>query len=182
MSKLKEDILRLRAEGKSYNQIVAELNCSKGTVAYHCGEGQKKKFLERTRRYREENPLLQKVDRFNSAGKLRHKTSAFGRSDTNKKGYNKELLPTFNYLDVYKLVGGTKTKCYLTGEPIDLLKDQYSLDHIIPVSRGGSNDISNMGVCLMNVNKMKATLTPEELISLCVKILEYNGYILKKPL
>jgi predicted transcriptional regulator len=41
--KHKENILRLRAEGKSYNQIADELGCSKGTVSYHIGFGQKEK-------------------------------------------------------------------------------------------------------------------------------------------
>ena len=34
----KEDILRLRAEGKSYGEISQELGCSKGTVAYYLKE------------------------------------------------------------------------------------------------------------------------------------------------
>ena len=34
----KEDILRLRAEGKSYGEISNELGCSKGTVAYYLKE------------------------------------------------------------------------------------------------------------------------------------------------
>ena len=34
----KEDILRLRAEGKSYGEISHELGCSKGTVAYYLKE------------------------------------------------------------------------------------------------------------------------------------------------
>ncbi len=34
----KEDILRLRAEGKSYAEISQELGCSKGTVAYYLKE------------------------------------------------------------------------------------------------------------------------------------------------
>ena len=35
----KEDILRLRAEGKSYSEISDALGCSKGTVAYYLKEG-----------------------------------------------------------------------------------------------------------------------------------------------
>ncbi len=31
----KEDILRLRLEGKTYSQISEELGCSKGTIAYY---------------------------------------------------------------------------------------------------------------------------------------------------
>jgi transposase len=47
--KHKENILRLRAEGKSYREIQEELDCSKGTISYHLGEGQKEKVISRTR-------------------------------------------------------------------------------------------------------------------------------------
>lgn len=43
MSNYKEDILRLKAEGLSYNQIVAELGCSKSTVCYYLGVDQSNK-------------------------------------------------------------------------------------------------------------------------------------------
>jgi DNA invertase Pin-like site-specific DNA recombinase len=33
---MKENILKLRKEGKSYNEIKEILGCSKGTIAYHC--------------------------------------------------------------------------------------------------------------------------------------------------
>jgi DNA-binding CsgD family transcriptional regulator len=33
---LKEEILALRKNGKNYNEICEILNCSKGTVSYHC--------------------------------------------------------------------------------------------------------------------------------------------------
>jgi orotate phosphoribosyltransferase-like protein len=36
----KERIFELRDKGYTYNQIQAELNCSKGTISYHLGEGQ----------------------------------------------------------------------------------------------------------------------------------------------
>jgi hypothetical protein len=35
--KYEDSILKLRASGKSYNEIVNILGCSKGTVSYHCG-------------------------------------------------------------------------------------------------------------------------------------------------
>lgn len=46
---MKESILKLREQGYTYNQIVAELGCSKGTVAYHCGNSQKAKTIDRQR-------------------------------------------------------------------------------------------------------------------------------------
>ena len=54
---MKEDILRLRALGYTYNQIRDELGCSKGTIAYHLGEGQKEKTRSRTRDIRAGNAL-----------------------------------------------------------------------------------------------------------------------------
>ena len=48
----KEDILKLHGEGKSYRQIQKILGCSKGTIAYHLGQGQKEKTRARTTRSR----------------------------------------------------------------------------------------------------------------------------------
>jgi hypothetical protein len=50
--KHKDSILKLHAEGKSYRQIQDILGCSKGTIAYHLGDGQKDKTRERTKRSR----------------------------------------------------------------------------------------------------------------------------------
>jgi hypothetical protein len=55
---LKEKIIALRSQGKTYDQIKAELNCSKGTISYHVGEGQKEKAGIRSLRQRERNMLL----------------------------------------------------------------------------------------------------------------------------
>jgi hypothetical protein len=52
---LKEKIVALRSQGKTYNQIKAELNCSKGTIAYHVGPGQKEKTGARSLSQRNRN-------------------------------------------------------------------------------------------------------------------------------
>jgi len=44
---LKEQILELKEKGYSYNEIKEQLGCSKGTIAYHIGIGQKNKTIER---------------------------------------------------------------------------------------------------------------------------------------
>lgn len=46
---MKTQILKLREQGYSYNQIVAELGCAKSTVSYYCGQDQKVKQLNRQR-------------------------------------------------------------------------------------------------------------------------------------
>lgn len=50
--KHKDNILKLYAEGKSYREIEKILGCSKGTIAYHVGKGQKEKTHARTTRGR----------------------------------------------------------------------------------------------------------------------------------
>ena len=50
--KHKKEILRLRAEGKTYNEISEITGASKGTIAYHCGVGQREKTNARTRKHR----------------------------------------------------------------------------------------------------------------------------------
>jgi predicted transcriptional regulator len=51
---MKENILKLRFMGYTYNQIQKELGCSKGTISYHLGEGQKQKTRQRSQKRREE--------------------------------------------------------------------------------------------------------------------------------
>lgn len=48
---LRPKILELREQGLSYNQIVDKLGCSKGTVSFHLGEGQKEKTRKRRAKY-----------------------------------------------------------------------------------------------------------------------------------
>lgn len=38
MSELKDNILKLRKKGLNYNEIKLKLNCSKGTISYHCNK------------------------------------------------------------------------------------------------------------------------------------------------
>lgn len=49
MTDLKNNILELKSQGLSYRQIQEKLGCSKGTIAYHLGTGQKDKTLKRNR-------------------------------------------------------------------------------------------------------------------------------------
>lgn len=52
---MKEKILALRAQGKTYTQIKAELNCSLSTISYYCSPIQKDKNIQRQRDRRSKN-------------------------------------------------------------------------------------------------------------------------------
>ena len=49
---MKEQILKLRSEGKTYKQIKNILNCSLSTICYHLRSDQKQKVLARRNKHR----------------------------------------------------------------------------------------------------------------------------------
>lgn len=63
-------------------------------------------------------------------------------------------------------------KCNLTGQPLS--PANMTLDHIVPLSRGGVHDISNAQIILDVVNKAKGTMTNEEFIALCHQVAKAN--------
>lgn len=59
--------------------------------------------------------------------------------------------------------------CALTGDCLTF--DNMELDHIIPTSKGGPNDIGNVRWVTKEANRMKQDKSDNELIELCKKIL-----------
>lgn len=191
---MKEDILKLRSEGKTYKEIVEILGCSKSVVSYHCGNNQKEKSDTR-RKKRRNNVLITKLDRFKhrkhfkvsdeikdskSRKDVVESIRKYQKTDTNFIGrVNKNIDTTFNWENVINKFGNV-TKCYLSGVELNLLENEYQLDHIIPASRGGDNTLKNLGITHKTVNQMKGDLTPDELIEWCIKILHHNDYIILK--
>ena len=60
----KESILKLRSEGKTYNQIAQALGCSKSTIAYHCDGGKEKRRVQNSTKKRKK--ICRKVSAFKS--------------------------------------------------------------------------------------------------------------------
>lgn len=158
---MKEEILRLRQEGKTYTQIQDILGCSRGTISYHCGDGQKEKTKVRTANSRRSirSIVLKKIDLFlnrNSTNRLEYTR----RSDIHEEMYNKII---------------SNPICYITGERIDLSNAKsYSLDHINPYHLSQDNSIENLGLTTKDANQSKSHLTLQQYIELCRKVVEYN--------
>lgn len=80
------------------------------------------------------------------------------------------------YKELLDLMERQEWKCALTGIPIKF-EDELHLDHIIPKSKGGTNDISNLRWVLREANQSKGDLLDEEMKTLFTKILDsMNGY------
>jgi predicted DNA-binding protein YlxM (UPF0122 family) len=73
-----------------------------------------------------------------------------------------------------ELVKKQDFKCALSGEDITD-PNLASLDHIVPVSDGGGNEVDNLQWVLSEVNRMKGTLTQERFIELCCKIASHHA-------
>lgn len=72
--------------------------------------------------------------------------------------------------EILSLIESQRFRCALSG--IVLTPDVAELDHIIPVSKGGTNLIANLQVTHKKVNRMKGSMTNEEFIELCRMISE----------
>ena len=156
---MKEEILRLRKEGHSYNYICSKLNCSKSTVAYHCNDEYRESALKRNlqnKRVSMKDPMWKRSYKWN-------------RRSVNVKQIREFIEEKF------------KGKCYLSGREVDLdSASSFHFDHIVPKSKGGTNELDNLGVCTPEVNVAKGDLSVEEFIELCKDVLKHNGYTIKK--
>lgn len=56
----------------------------------------------------------------------------------------------------------------------------YCLDHIVPVSKGGTNELENMGITTPEANASKTDLKIDEYLELCKKVLINFGYSVEK--
>lgn len=182
--KHKEQILRLRLEGKSYKQICDILKCSKSTVAYHCGDGQKTKKSQRQIKFKNNShPYQNKVYMFTNRKQdivIKNKLKSIIRkqltdkiSSFNRK--NRIMSTPFTVEDVINKFG-ENPKCYITGQSIDIYQPStYQFDHIIPVSRGGNNSLENLGICITKANLAKNNMTPDELFAFCHQVIKYQA-------
>lgn len=72
---------------------------------------------------------------------------------------------------ILNIIEGQQYKCALSGRK--LTPETASVDHIVPLSKGGTHDISNIWVVDHRVNIAKGTMSVEEFVTMCREIAKY---------
>lgn len=153
----------LKRLGHSYKEIASKLKVEYNAVYF---------YLHGKNPPQKKPDILEKI--------LETKIRCFSRIPLGKNRWGKnksQTIKLFNFKELLEKIGPNPT-CYLTGEPIDLLKPEtYHLDHILPRSQGGDNSLSNCGLATNIANQAKAALTKDQFVELCKKVISHNNSI-----
>lgn len=74
---------------------------------------------------------------------------------------------------VLELVKRQRFRCAISGR--ELTPETASLDHIVPLARGGPHAIENVWVVDHQVNSAKGTLSLDEFVALCRDVVAHQG-------
>lgn len=74
--------------------------------------------------------------------------------------------------DLIALVRKQDYRCALTG---DLLTPENAApDHKVAMANGGTNEIDNLQIVTLQINRMKSSLSTEEFVSLCERVVAHS--------
>lgn len=192
ISILGKNIIELKNSGLTHSEISKILNCSKSSISYYTNFTTKEKGKINHKRLLEEDSIRYKMNKHldNFKSRIYNKNRIIASTNFRKKigmailKFKKRNMVNVenNYSidEAIQHLGGIKTKCYLTGKEIDLTSDNYCLDHILPVSKGGTNELDNMGITIPEANYSKAALSLDEYLELCKTVLINFGYTVTK--
>lgn len=62
--------------------------------------------------------------------------------------------------------------CMLCGKFVDY--EDFTVDHIVPLAKGGTNDISNLQCTCKRCNTIKQDIMPDELVEVLTEMIEYD--------
>lgn len=181
--KYKEQILKLKDEGKTFTEIMKITGAASSTVCYYCGKGQKEKYYNRNLKNRKKHhPYYNRIISFtlNRPNKqfsakstctnlrlIQQKIHTFHK-DRKTKEYQEIQFTVQDVISKF----GENPKCYLTGKEINIYKPRtYQFDHIVPASKGGDNSLENLGICTRDANLAKGGMMLEDFYKLCEDVI-----------
>jgi 5-methylcytosine-specific restriction endonuclease McrA len=190
-------------KGWSYTKLSKKYKISKGTLSYRFGKDQKEKTLKRMQKRRDSFQL--KVDHFfdRIIDQKRNPIFINKRPERtwnckvrsfykNKLGSTKglDLMTRREEMESHLWPNKGKDKnglsfpyvtCAITGNKHSVMEAQshplgMNLDHIIPVARGGRNELENCQPLGTKINQMKGDMTNEEFFEQINKIIKGPWY------
>jgi 5-methylcytosine-specific restriction endonuclease McrA len=96
--------------------------------------------------------------------KLQYRLAAFKRTSENTDNFTVQ-----HFLDKF-----SDPVCYLTGIPINIYDfSSYHLEHVIPLSRGGDSNLSNLQLAVPWANIIKGDMSLDVLLDRCKMIVDH---------
>jgi len=155
----KKEILRLRNEGKSYNEIVEMLGCAKSTVSYYLNDNVKVAAIANNKKQR-------------AADQTGRKAAAFVEKQLAEKarGFSRGAEEVVSKQELKKFLENV-TDCYLCGDPLEKENpSSWHVDHITPKCLGGQSNLENLGITHDVCNYAKRGLPLKDFVLMCKKI------------
>lgn len=162
-----KNIERVRKWQKKQKSKGLCIECSNPTSGLRCDACNKRRSEYRKRKKTEwkENGLCNQCGKETINGKNQCEKHYLMQVAIDRLGTSKF------WKDIKDVIQKQEYKCALTKENISF-EDDIDLDHIIPTSRGGKNEISNVRWVTRKANRLKNNLTDKELKDICLKIVQ----------
>lgn len=125
--------------------------------------------------------VLEKAHKFNSIGEARNarkkatkKTAFFHvyaimeNGELEKVSSNTSKRKSFSKEERLTVYRKTEGHCYLCGDFVDF--DSFEMEHRFPISKGGSNNLSNIFCSCHSCNVLKQDIYPDDLLEKVSKI------------
>ena len=143
------------------------IECSNPATGLRCDACNKRRADYRKRRKLEwkEKGLCNQCGKETINGKNQCEKHYLMQVSTDRLGTSKY------WKDLKMLIEKQYYKCSLTGDDISFEAD-IDLDHIIPITRNGKNELSNVRWVTRQANRLKNNLTDGELREICLKIIQ----------
>lgn len=96
-----------------------------------------------------------------------------GECDKLARKETKKARKKTNAEQLMELLKQQSFRCALSG--VEISPDTARLDHIMPVSQGGTDEIDNLQWLHVDANTAKGTMSQEQFILMCRRVSGYMG-------
>ena len=96
-----------------------------------------------------------------------------GGDSSEQSGCQTEKNERITQTNVMDLLEEQEYRCALTCN--ELTPETASIDHKVPLARGGEHTIRNAQIVDWRVNRAKGTMTNNEFIAMCAEVARFRG-------